>query len=188
VVDRLIGPEGAFQHDWRARVNWISSQRVYVNRGGTLPRPAPSFDVQDIVVGDVQTGPGWTMRTGLARHAQPWLDSIAYRLETEQGSIVFTGDTEPCEEIVELSSGADLMFCMCWDNQADMDECGESEGQCGTDGAAGMAQKAGVKRLVLVHTGPAVSRPDSRDAAVQQVSDIFHGEIVFADELMSIEL
>jgi ribonuclease BN (tRNA processing enzyme) len=188
VVDRLIGPDGAFHHDWQARINWVSSQRVFVNRGGTLPRPAPAFDVKDIVVGDVEAGPGWTMRTGLARHAQPWLDSIAYRLETEQGSVVFTGDTEPCDEIVELSAGADLMFCMCWDNQSDMDECGESAGQCGTDGAAGMAEKAGVKRLVLVHTGPAVSRPGAREAAVRHVSEIFHGEIVFADELMAIDL
>src|SRR5699024_670192 len=107
VVDRLTGPEGAVPHDWRARLNWISSQRGSVNRGGTLPRPPPSFDVKDIVVGDVERGPGWTMRTGLARHAQPWLDSIAYRLETEQGAIVFTGDTEPCDDIVELATGAD---------------------------------------------------------------------------------
>lgn len=188
VVDRLIGPEGAFHHDWQARVNAPVSQRVYVNRGGVLPRRPPSFDVQNIAVGDTVQGPGWTMRTGHAQHVQPWLDSIAYRLETRQGSIVFTGDTEPCQAIIDFARDADMMFCMCWDDQDDMDECGESLGQCGTTGAAAMAENAGVKRLVLVHTGPAVSRAESREAALQHVAATYHGEIIFADELMAIDL
>lgn len=119
IVDRLIGQDGAFNHDWRARVNAPVSQRVYVNRGGTRPRRPPSVDTLDIVAGDTIDGQGWTMRTGHAQHVQPWLDSIAYRLETAAGSIVFTGDTEPCDSIVALAKDADLLFCMCWDNQSE---------------------------------------------------------------------
>jgi ribonuclease Z len=188
VVDRLIGPDGAFHHDWQARVNAPVSQRVYMNRGGVLPRRPPVVDAADIVEGDVVTGPGWTMRTGHARHVQPWLDSIAYRLETADGSIVFTGDTEPCPEIVELAAGVDLLFCMCWDLQGDMDECGESSGQCGTDGAARIAAESGAHRLVLVHTGPHVSSGDSRSEALDRVRALYDGEVVFADELMSVRL
>lgn len=188
VVDRLIGPEGAFNHDWRARVNASVSQRVYVNRGGTLPRPEPRVDAADIVVGDVVEGTGWTMRTGLARHVQPWLDSIAYRLQTRRGSVVFTGDTEPCATTVELARDADLLFCMCWDTQSAMDECGEGDGQCGTSGAARIAQEAGVRRLVLVHSGPHVSRSGQREDAVDEVRGLFDGEVIFADELSCVEL
>ena len=31
----MYGEEGAFSHDWKARVNHPLSQKVYVNRGGT---------------------------------------------------------------------------------------------------------------------------------------------------------
>lgn len=188
VVDRLIGPDGAFHHDWQARVNAPVSQRVYVNRGGTLPRPTPSVDTHELVAGDTVTGDGWTMRTGHAQHVQPWLDSIAYRLETARGSIVFTGDTEPCPEIVELARDADLLFCMCWAEQSEMDECGEAPGQCGTRGAARIAEQAGVERLVLVHTGPHVSQGPNKQSAAEEVAADFGGEVVFADELMRVDL
>ena len=42
ITDQLIGPQGAFNHDWRARVGHPGSQEIFVKRGGTLPRPAPT--------------------------------------------------------------------------------------------------------------------------------------------------
>ena len=35
--------EGAFAHDWIARINHPLSLNAYTSRGGVLPRPAPSF-------------------------------------------------------------------------------------------------------------------------------------------------
>ena len=119
---------------------------------------------------------------------QPWLDSLAYRLESESGSIVFTGDTQPCDSVTELAAGADTLLCMCWDDQDVMDENGEHAGQCGTTGAAKMARDAGVRRLVLVHMGPGLSGSEARGKAEADVQAVFHGEVVFSDELMSIPL
>src|SRR5437667_87691 len=48
ITERLLGEHGAFVHDWKARVNHPLSQRVYVNRGGTLPRKPPSVLARDI--------------------------------------------------------------------------------------------------------------------------------------------
>ena len=42
ITERILGEHGAFVHDWKARVNSPLSQRVHVNRGGTLPRKPPS--------------------------------------------------------------------------------------------------------------------------------------------------
>jgi len=39
ITEKLVGEHGAFAHDWKARVGHPLSQRVFVNRGGTLPRP-----------------------------------------------------------------------------------------------------------------------------------------------------
>ena len=43
ITARLIGPDGAFSDDWRARTHDPSSVKWYAERGGKLPRPAPWF-------------------------------------------------------------------------------------------------------------------------------------------------
>ena len=85
------------------RVGCVISQQVFVNRGCTLPRPAPAVDTAGIVAGTEIEGSDCYVRSAEAVHVQPFLDLIAYRLETEAGSIVITGDTEPCDSVVELA-------------------------------------------------------------------------------------
>ncbi|MEE1551317.1 MAG: hypothetical protein V1244_06800, partial [Nitrospinaceae bacterium] len=101
---------------------------------------------------------------------------------------VFTGDTQPCESVETLAHEADMLLCMCWDEQSVMDESGEAGGQCGTEGAAKMAQSAGVKKLVLVHIGPHLSQDEVKTRSVNELSKIYEGEIVFADEMMSLKM
>src|SRR5207244_4041410 len=145
ITERLLGENGAFVHDWKAPVNAPLSQRVHVNRGGTLPRRPPVVLAQDIGPGLVHQGREWRVTAAPAEHVQPFLDSLAYRLEGPDGSIVFTGDTQPCASVVNLARGADMMVCICWDDQERMGAMGEAGGQCGTTGAARMAEEAGVR-------------------------------------------
>ena len=180
--------EGLFAHDWIARVNHPLSQRIHVNRGGTLPRKPPYVQAKDVGPGKVHSGKDWEVTAASAEHVQPYLDSLAYRFETPNGSIVFTGDTQPCESVQTLAHEADMLLCMCWDEQSVMDESGEAGGQCGTEGAARMAQNAGVKKLVLVHIGPHLSQDEVKTRSATELSKIYEGEIVFADEMMSLEL
>ena len=117
ITEGILGENGLFAHDWKAR---------------------------DIGPGKVFSGSDWEVTAATAEHVQPWLDSLAYRVDSVEGSIVFTGDTQPCDSVTQLARGADMMLCMCWDEQAVMDANGEYIGQCGTTGAARMAQAAGV--------------------------------------------
>ncbi len=87
--------DGAFAHDWNARVNHPASQQVYMNRGGVLPRRPPEVHAKDIGPGLVHSSTDWEMTAAPADHVQPYLDSLAYRLDTPEGGIVFTGDTAP---------------------------------------------------------------------------------------------
>ena len=115
-VDKLFAAEsGAFWPDLHARMRAPVSQAVYLNRGGDLPRLPPDPQVRNIhpgdgfMIGDVRFIPG------LARHVQPFLDSNAYRIEVGSSSAVYTGDTEPCDEVIELARG---------DRHADLDVLG----------------------------------------------------------------
>lgn len=188
VTERILGEGGAFVHDWKARVGWPASLRVYQNRGGTLPRQPPAVLARDVGPGLIHAGREWRMTAAPAEHAQPFLDSLAYRLDSAEGSIVFTGDTQPCETVRDLARGADVMFCMCWDDQDRMEAMGESVGQCGTTGAAKMAREAGVKRLVLVHVGPHLAQHGPMEKGIGDVRRFYDGEVVFADELMSLQI
>lgn len=184
----LIGENGVFAPDWKARVNHPLSQQVYVNRGGTLPRRPPSPIAKNVGPGDVASGANWQVRAAHGEHVQPWLDSLAYRADTPDGSVVFTGDTQPCQSVVDLARDADMMLCMCWDDQQNMTENGEASGQCGTTGAAQMAQEAGVKKLVLVHMGPNLAAQEPYESAISDMERIYQGEIIFSEELLRIEL
>ena len=175
--------EGAFAHDWIARTNAPGSLRVHVNRGGTLPRKPPTVKAEDIGPGKVYSGSDWEVTAAEADHAQPWLDCLSYRVDTQDGSIVFTGDTKRCDSVTALAKDADIMLCMCWDHQELMDA---DNRMCGTLEAAQMAQDASVKRLVLVHVSPNLARPAEMERAIADIKAIYDGEVIFGDELMTI--
>ena len=188
ITEGLIGDSGVFADDWRARVNHPSSQQVFVNRGGTLPRKPPSVAARDVGPGVVFKGKDLRVTAAPAEHVQPWLDSLAYRVDSTEGSVIFTGDTHPCESVTNLARNADMMVCMCWDDHQSMLDSKELAGQCSTVGAAQLARDAGVKKLVLVHVGPHLSGHGPMESGIGEVRSIYNGEVVFSEEVMRVQL
>jgi len=187
ITERLIGPEGAFNHDWRARVGHPGSREIFENRGGLLPRPEPVVSVNDIQSGSVIKGDQWTVTAAKTQHIDPWMQTLAYRVDFSDGSIVFSSDTGPCRLVTELAADADALLIHCWDHQASMKK-NEAGMITGTTAAAEMAQQAGVKKMILAHQGPNLDRPGSKEKAIADISKIFDGQIIFGEESMILEL
>ena len=82
-----------------------------------MPRIPPNPQTKNVGPGDVAFNVNWHVSAARGEHAQPWLDSLAYRVDTPEGSVVFTGDTQPCNSVIDLARDADVMLCMCWDDQ-----------------------------------------------------------------------
>jgi ribonuclease BN (tRNA processing enzyme) len=49
------------------------------------------------------------LRITAARVAHPPLDAFAFRFDSPEGSVVVSGDTAPCEALVDLARGADIL-------------------------------------------------------------------------------
>ena len=83
-------------------------------------------------------------------------ESLAYRIEGPQGeSVVYSGDTGPCDEMIDLSRKVDMLILEC-----SFPEGMEREGHL-TPGLAGsIAAQAKVKKLVLLHFYPEVLKTD----------------------------
>jgi ribonuclease BN (tRNA processing enzyme) len=177
---------GAFAPDWIARINHPLSVNAYVKKGGVLPRKAPVTHATDIGPGSIVDGPDWRVTSTTAVHVQPWLDSLAYRLDTEEGSVVVTGDTAPCDSIIELARDADTMVSLCAFVQDDIEGTPEADAMCGSRDVAVMAQAAGVRRLVLTHQHPSLDRPGETERALRDISRHYDGEVVWGREMMRV--
>ena len=188
MTEKLIGRDGVFFNDWNARIQAPAAQNYHVNEGGTLPRPEPNYEVHDIESGFIKETKNWRITTAKVVHAQPWLESIAYRIETKKGTIVLGGDTGFDPNLTKFAEGADVLVAMCWDHQDVMDSNGENIGVLGTKNVAKIAKQAGIKKLILTHTGSWALKPGSRERAIGDIAKIYNGKIIFADELMNIEL
>ena len=179
--------KGVFAHDWYARVHFPISQNVYVNRGGTLPRLPPVVNSRDIGPGIVRTAEKWKVTAARASHVQPYLESIAYRVDTTSGkSIVFTGDTEPCDTVIDLARNADILVSNCGNNQSTLESQGLDHGQSGTITAAQMAQTANVKTLLLTHMGPTFATHGSLERGLGDIREHYGSNVIFAEELMKL--
>jgi ribonuclease Z len=119
---------------------------------------------------------------------QPYLDSLAYRIDSEEGSIVVTGDTRPCQSVTDLAADADVLVCLCVYVQEEIEGTPEAEYMCGSVTAAEMARNAGAKSLVLVHQAFSLDAPGQTERALADLTRIYDGRVVWSEELMVLDV
>lgn len=99
--------------------------------------------------------------------------NIGLRMEfpARRYSVVYTSDTEPCDNVVHLARHADVLI---------QEAAGNSKGHTSPAQAGELAAEAGVKRLIMIHYDPMI--PEEK-----QISDAarsFTGKIELARDWM----
>ena len=188
MTDQLFGVDGVYGPDIRARVEHRSSLDVFEARGGTPPRKRPAPRVTEIHAGSVIEGSGWKITVGHAQHVQPYLECLAFRIDTKEGSVCYTGDSGSSDAIVDLAKGCDILIHM---NHyfSGTEPSPAYRAACGNhrDNAI-VAKRAGVKTLVLTHVLAQIDQPGIREQIVHEIQQVFEGRVVWGSDLMRLTL
>ena len=188
MTGQLFGADGVYGPDIRARVEHRSSLDVFEARGGKPPRRRPAPAVAEIHAGSVVDGNGWKVTVGHAQHVQPYLECLAFRLDTKEGSICYTGDSGPSDTIVELAKGCDILIHM---NHyfSGTEPTPAYRAACGNHrDNAQIAKRAGVKTLVLTHLLAQIDQPAIREQIVHEIQNVFEGKVIWGEDLMRLDI
>lgn len=110
------------------------------------------------------------------------IPTIAYRISTSEGSMVFSGDTEPCEALADFSKKADILVHECfWP-----DRFGHAPLHTIPSELAPIAGRSEVKHLVLHHLNPKIDGLEQD--MIDSIAKNFTGRVTVAEDLMEFEI
>lgn len=113
-----------------------------------------------------------------ARH---YVNAYAVRIDCGASSLVYSGDTAPCDAVVNLATEANLFLC---EATLGLETENEPRGHSSAAEAGAMATRAAVQRLALTHYGSTLD-PDALVAAARET---FGGPILAVDDGMEIDI
>ena len=107
-------------------------------------------------------------------------ESVGYRIEFKEGkSVAVSGDTDYCQNIVDLGVEVDLLILEC-----SFPEGKKVEGHLIPSLAGRIAMESRCKRLLLTHLYPVCDQFD----ILKQCSEVYQGEIIVGEDLMRIKI
>lgn len=201
LVDHLFAA-GAFAADIQARIQYPLRQRN---------RFAIELAVTEMTPGMVFDDGGTRVTAVFVEHIPREISQcFALRLDADGRSVVFSGDTAPCDAVVDLARGADLLIHECTFPEWAIEyrkTAGIGTWSHTSPAALGaLASRAGVRRLVATHfapwetTNPVLKThlaphvpiemvgPHLMGEAVLDIRKHYDGELVIARDLMRIDL
>jgi len=132
--------------------------------------------VREVGADTIQVGPLWVFSLPL-QHAR---ESVGYRIESpEKKTIVYSGDTDYCENLVVLARNADILLL-----EASFPDGHKIPGHLTPSLAGRVARTARCKRLVLTHFYP----PCDETNMIEPCAREYNGEIVLAEDLMMLQI
>lgn len=135
-----------------------------------------TYDLRIFELWDAEVGfEGWQVVARPLFHLVP---SLGYRITLPSGkTVVYSGDTDYCEAIVELAKGAEVLILEC----AFPEEM-KFQGHLIPSLCSRIAQQAAPKKLILTHF---YSQWNGRDIRTE-FAEHYSGEFVLAEDMMRI--
>jgi ribonuclease BN (tRNA processing enzyme) len=141
----------------RIEINYIS-----INSGNT-------FQVGDIRIQCTHTTHGS-------------MDAFAYRLEYNGKSLVYTGDTAPCEQVTQLASKVDVLIHECnWLDGEHPEGVHTSPSEI-----AVITKETGAKKVILVHLSPQVASAENEVLSIVKGSS--NAEVIMGKDLLAFDV
>lgn len=181
-VRRMLEP---FEDDLHLRVEHVDAKPIEIDLRTFAVTTEPST---------VWTSSDGSVRVeAVAVHHEPVPEAVAYRVTTPDGVVVISGDTRVCAEVEDLARGADVLvheaarvtamapaiagtvFETIFSYHADTVPLG------------GLAERAGVRHLVLTHLIPPPSSPDDEQRFERDVrTGGYTGRVSVGCDLMTV--
>ncbi len=142
-----------------------------------------------------RSGDGDVLVEAVGVHHEPIREAVAYRVTTPTGVVVISGDTRVCDEVEDLSRGADVLVHEACRTTAMRDLIAGSVFErifsyhADTVALGGLAERAGVPHVVLTHLIPSPTTPDEEAAFEQDLRDGgYTGHVTVGRDLVTVEL
>ncbi|MDZ7688148.1 MAG: MBL fold metallo-hydrolase [Halobacteriales archaeon] len=182
-LDHVNDLPAIIKADWllgRESINVYGPPGVEETVGGLLDaydylKQKTDVDITVFEPGDSFGVAGRRIETFPTQHSVP---STAYRVDD---AFVYSGDTEPVEEIAEFAEGCDVLVHECsFPDGMDMsNHTHPSE-------LAEMVEDCSVNRVYMTHLFPHTSGKE--DEMVETVAENFDGEVATAEDMMTVEV
>jgi ribonuclease Z len=163
---------------------WKKEVDVRVNGLEHGDAEAYAVDAHEISPGVVYRDDHVTVRAFPVKHGS-WDEALGYRFETPDRTIVISGDTAPCDEVVRACDGCDLLVHEVysragWDRLDPADQRYHAAFHTSAPELARIATAARPRRLVLYHQ---LFFGASEESLVDEVHAGYAGDVVSAHDL-----
>ncbi|MFN3504828.1 MAG: MBL fold metallo-hydrolase [Caldimicrobium sp.] len=105
-------------------------------------------------------------------------ESLAIKLEVNEKTLVYSGDTGFCEDLIEFSKGVTLLILECANSENVL-----APGHLSPKEIAEIAGKANPETLILTHFYPHSENPN-----LEIIKEKFEGKIILAEDFLTLEL
>lgn len=132
--------------------------------------------IEELKEGRIEFG-GFTLTACKTVHIE---SSLAYRIESEGKSLVYSGDTDYSESLIELAEGADVLLIEC----SAPDEESKIKGHLTPNEVVKIANESRAKKVVLTHLYPVCDEKNVADKIRGQTK----AEVILAEDSYEIEI
>jgi ribonuclease Z len=168
----VYGPEGTEHFTTSVFADTYDFARPMMKKLRNMDIAVVTTEVRE---GRLIAGEGYSVEAAPMEHGFP---TVAYRFRSSEGkTLVISGDTAPCDALVEFARDADLLVIEC----SFRDGGGAKPGHCIPSQVADVCTRSGVKSAVLVHLFP--SCKGHEEEILADVRKGYNGEVRIGKDL-----